>query len=227
MNEETGSMKEILDEYENEEWHVLIDLVTEHLPSQWRKMLLELKKPIQIKEVWYCGAYHAPAGRNNHHAHFGGWVSHVLEMWKVHTHMEEKIVIGGESSEYLSAARVLKGILLHDLHKTHLEFVPLMDERGVIKFEYSKHPFKKIQTPDQQSAYIAFKFDLQLDPLQLNALYNSEGGFAKDRPEYCSVLAKYLYILDELSSNVLNRIETNTLLNVREYASLQDILTTL
>jgi hypothetical protein len=49
----------------------------------------------------------------------------------------------------------------------------------------------------------------------LNAILNSEGGYSKTPTQWQTVLAKYVYVLDEISSNVLARLEKGNVYDVR------------
>jgi hypothetical protein len=71
-------------------------------------------------------------------------------------------------------------------------------------------------TKDVKSLYLAQQFGIMLNVYQLNALFNSEGGWAQNPPKWNSVLGKVLYLLDEISSNVTARTVQGNVVDVRE-----------
>lgn len=182
----------------------LMGLVQKHA-SDWTDGLLFLRDDVELEGfpgLVFAGLENAPAAKRNHHAYKGGLVAHYLEMWQIFCSMRLSCGLS-VGQGYINDERILKGIILHDLHKCWREFT-YTKEGG---FEYSKHPFLGLLRNDQRSAYLASHFGWELDPIQLNALYNSEGGWADSPPKFSSVLAKILYLLDELSGNVKARLE--------------------
>jgi len=211
-------VKEFNRQYDCEsKYQSLLTLIREEilLYQPWLKMLDNLKRDREHCGKIYAGALHAPAGKGNHHAYPGGWLDHALEMWQVYK-MWQKSGLLDKDQIFCESERVFKGIILHDLHKTLYEFYYTETEAGTVSFDYGNHSFKNLITNNFQSLYIANIFGIQLDPLDLNCLTCSEGGYAKDPPKFQSVLAKLVYLLDEISSNVISRNKTKTFLNVKE-----------
>lgn len=178
----------------------LCDTVAPVLGYRWHNMVYALGPDTLYDGITYFGLEKAPAAKGNHHHYLGGLVAHVLEMWDIHNNLAGPV--GADSR--LPDDRVLAGILLHDLHKAWCHFV--QDASVPSGFNYGKHPSSNLMTPDQKTVYIASKY-VQLDIVQLNAVYHSEGGWAASPPRWSTPLSKYVYLLDELSSNVRGRLQ--------------------
>jgi len=165
-----------------------------------------------------AGLMVAPAGQNNHHHYAGGLVIHYLEMWNWFVDLSASgnwnIPDADVKDFSLPADYIIKGIILHDLHKT-------MSFSVNTKYDISKPYTKKDNSPfvyaetqiGQQvtnntlSTYLYNKSVLpELTLHDLSALDNAEGGWAKNPSQNASVGAKVLYLLDELSGNVSGRI---------------------
>lgn len=169
-------------------------------------MLTCLKEDVVYDGIAYLGFVNAPAAKANHHACEGGLVSHILEMWNIHENMDLSLF---NKDPLITPRTVLAGIVLHDLHKGWCHFV--RDASVSSGVNYGKHPSSNLLTADQKTVYIASQY-VTLDMVQLNAVYHSEGGWASSPPKWASVLSKYLYLLDELSSNLRDRtIDVTTL----------------
>ena len=162
-------------------------------------------------EVEYLGFRDAPAAKGVHHAYLGGLVEHILEMWKYWTVLRLDVQ-GNDSTGLLNNKNVLTVLIMHDLHKAWTSYVEVESASGV---DYGKHPSSSLLTADQKSVYIAQSYGICLDIYQLNALYNSEGGWSASPPKFSSTLAKICYILDELSSNVAARSIGGNVVDVR------------
>ena len=160
----------------------------------------------------YLGMKRAPAASGHHHAREGGLVQHMLEMWQVW--MEQSGLIAaaaGESEGTLTHERVLKFILYHDLHKAFCTYVLLSDDPW--KVEYGKHESDTMLTNDTKTLWILQEHGIILDIIQMNAILLAEGGYSKIRPRKTSVLAKVGYLLDEMSGNVIDRVNQGTSYN--------------
>lgn len=154
------------------------------------------------------GFRRAPAAKRNHHAYEGGLVAHLLEMWALWQNLRPQL----NCPPYVSDERVLKGILLHDLHKAHRTYELTTAEPWEVK--YCDDETDMLMTADVKSLWLAHQAGISLDPEQINALLWAEGGFAKIRPKWSSVLAKVCYTLDELSGNGMARVRQRTLLDL-------------
>lgn len=156
-------------------------------------------------KVLYLGLKNAPAAKANHHAYVGGLTLHMLEMWTFWLDLRERFIGEGIPRDPLiTDSNVFLGILVHDLHKAWNTFVS--DTSIPSGVNYGTHPTSLLMTNDQKSAYI-LQFFFNIDAVMANCMYSSEGGYAKDAPKTQTTLAKLVYILDELSSNVLARTQ--------------------
>lgn len=159
------------------------------------------------------GFRRAPAARGNHHATEGGLVQHLLEMWNIWGRLGEDFL----AAPHVTPQRVLKAIILHDLHKAYRTYELLREDPWETR--YCDDATDMLMTSDIKSIWLAQRAGVELDPEQINALLWAEGGFSKIRPQWCSVLAKVCYTLDELSGNGLGRIRNGTLLSHRKPTS--------
>lgn len=155
------------------------------------------------------GFRRAPAAQGNHHAYEGGLVAHLLEMWSLWLKLRDQF----QSPPHVTDERVLKAIILHDLHKAHRTYELL--ETDPWRVTYCNDDTDMLMTSDVKSLWLAQRAGICLDPEQINALLWAEGGFSKVKPQWCSVLAKVCYTLDELSGNGLSRIRSRTFLSHR------------
>jgi hypothetical protein len=203
--------KEVLEE----NFLILKELTKNTLLSwqNWHRLFDDIAENREWEGVKFAGLKFAPAGKGNHHAFPGGLIDHMIQMWDIYNKWQDCGLIKAEQP-FCEVQRVLKIIILHDLHKGLFEF-SYTDTDGDIAFDYGSHPYKHLMTNDVRSLHMAQQFGISLDALEMNALLNSEGGWSKNPPKYTSVLAKLVYLLDEMSSNVMSRIATETSLNVR------------
>ena len=70
-------------------------------------------------------------------------------------------------------------------------------------------------TSNGKTFLLMAKYGVEVDALQMNALQWSEGGWAESKPRTGSVLSKLLYLLDEMSGNVIARLEQGNVMDVR------------
>lgn len=202
-------------------------LVSRYLGSKLGQNILSMLDDLQSDEtdngLLYAGFENAPAAVGNHHACKGGLVAHYLEMWNIWQGIKGTLlstILFTYSDPVIGHSRIndsdiLIGILIHDLHKARFTFRYTTDEdRSKDKknlnreFVYGSHPSNTMLTNNQKTAHILTHYSVDLDLVLLNCLYNSEGGFASERPKDTSILAKIVYVLDELSSNVSDRLSS-------------------
>lgn len=193
----------------------LKELVAIHIPGQDANRYLEMMNGIAEdvslpNDVLYLGFKRAPAAKGNHHAFEGGLVYHLLEMWSVWEYLREDTEFG----QYVNNERVLKAIIHHDLHKAFRTYKLIGEEPWAT--EYGDDPTDMLMITDVKSMWILMNYGIKLDPEQMNALQWAEGGFASIRPKHCSVLSKLCYLLDEMSGNVIGRIDAKTLIDHRK-----------
>lgn len=196
----------------------LYDAIAQYLPSpegtRYYAMLhdLEADAPDTIKsfkgeDLRLLGMRRAPAAKGNHHAFEGGWCYHILEMLDLWERMRIQVVT---PDDHLTDARILKGIINHDLHKVWRTY-------GLV----SADPWQCVYAEDNtdklleasirgpqgvfKSLFMLQRHGIQLDEIDFNVVINSEGGFGKTNSYWDTVVAKMVYLLDELSGNVVGR----------------------
>lgn len=159
------------------------------------------------------GLLRAPAAKGNHHAYEGGLMYHLLEMWQVYCGLRAHYGVDLLFEDCITDARVLKAIIYHDIHKAYLTF--RLIDADEWQTDYCNHETDQLMGSDMKSLWIITQVGIHPDPQQINALINAEGGYAKIKTRWVSSLAKLCYTLDELSGNVLSRIDTRTVLDLR------------
>jgi hypothetical protein len=203
-----------------ENWLDLSQLIVRHIPDfrdqQAHLSMLRILESDTIDadlNVTFLGFKRAPAAKGNHHAFEGGLVYHLLEMWSVYEGLCRHALNHKMDPQFVNDERVLKAIIYHDLHKAYRTYKLVSEDPW--QCDYAKDPEEDLMTTDIKSLWLLNHLDIKLDPQQLNALCWAEGGFSKIKPWDCSVLAKLCYLLDEMSGNVLARMETRTYLSHR------------
>jgi len=103
---------------------------------------------------------------------------------------------------------ILKYCLHHDLHKTYRTYELVSEDPWEVKYDYDQ-PSERAMPWSVKSVWILMQNGITLDPHQMNALMREGGGWSEQQMDRKgdSVLAKLGYLLDELSGNVLGRIE--------------------
>lgn len=199
-------------------WKLLNSLIQENLGvldrENYKNLLSRLYNDYESPNVLFLGFFRAPAAKGNHHDYEGGLVQHLLEMWGVwkvvrHNFIPQNILLG----DHINDDRVLRAIINHDLHKAYKTYELVRVDPWEVR--YANNSSDQLLTSDVKSITILSKNGITLDDEQMNVLLWAEGGFAKIRPNWTSVLAKICYLLDEMSGNVIGRIEKNTLLDHR------------
>jgi hypothetical protein len=194
-----------------ENWEKLKGLVAGNLPSREAAVFLHLldtlKEDQPNGQKHYLGFFRAPAARRNHHAYEGGLVQHLLEMWSLWDQLKPQL----NAPPFISDERVLKAIILHDLHKASRTYELMSSDPWEVR--HGDDETDMLMGTDVKSLWLAQRAGITLDPEQINALLWAEGGFSNIRPRWCSVLAKVCYALDELSGNGLARNRKRTFLD--------------
>lgn len=189
----------------------LMDLASTYTDAGHTNMLSQLAWDfVEPDGRTLLGARRAPAAKRNHHAFEGGWCYHILEMWSLWSTLKENPVIGRPHPD-LNDERVFKAILYHDLHKIHRTYRLLSLDPWITEYA-NEDPTERMMTWSTKSLWLLNKYKIELDPVQYNALLWSEGGWSEHARKLKggSVLAKVAYLLDELSGNVIGRIEQDT-----------------
>jgi hypothetical protein len=207
-------------------WLRLLTLVEDNITSQRAEHLdmlhlLEHDHPTFTLNTtdhltYYLGFKRAPAAKRNHHDHEGGLVTHLLQMWECYLQLEPMIrEMDGDAAAPVrrpTHEQVLKAILYHDLHKACLTYVLVSETPWETK--YGEDTSDKLLTHDTKTLWILNKAGIKLSQEQTNAILWAEGGFSQTRPQWSSVLAKLVYVLDEFSGNVLDRVRKGTTLDL-------------
>lgn len=193
---------------------LLTSYLDRNMSAAYTRMLNELRQDRSIDGHVALGMYRAPGSKDRHHNREGGLVAHLLEMWDIYMKMEP-IIMGGSFSPGLllnmSRQNVWRAILHHDLNKVWRYRIVYgsADDPNLWQVEYSKKDTAtELLGSTNKSLWILQKYGIELTLPLYNALLTSEGGYAKTRPRVDTAFAKLLYVLDELSANVVNRLQT-------------------
>lgn len=199
-------------------WLELLSLIDVYMSpenaAKWKAMLLDLAGDGETEtgEI-LLGFYRAPAASGNHHAYEGGLVAHLLEMWRVHFALRNSFPQLTECAPHVTDERVLTAILAHDLHKVYRTFILVSQPDEPWKVRYADEASDMLTTHDIKSLAILMRHGISMDDEQLNAFCLAEGGWSSIKPKWTTVLAKYCYLLDEMSGNVLARIAVGNLVS--------------
>ena len=195
----------------------LKDLFEAHLQEQdlqkHMQMLDALAPDQQVGPLLYLGLERAPAGKRNHHDFEGGLVAHLLEMWETYEVLKGRFA-QLEDGVHVTPARVLKGIVYHDLHKAYQCFA--LKSTNPWATEYGLNASELLAGKTAKTFLLLSRHGIVLDEEQINAICWSEGGWAELRPRWYSVLSKLCYLLDEFSGNCLDRVRRKTMLDVSQ-----------
>lgn len=186
-------------------WEKLQDLVTRKLGGRDREQYLALLEGLRHNVGDLLGFERAPAAQMNHHSFEGGLVFHLLEIWDGWLWLKPVSYV----QDHVDGKNIIQGIINHDLHKAHRTFQ--MISRSPWKTKYAKDHTDMNLPNHAKCMWLLNQYGVILSEMQMNALCSAEGGFSEILPKWTSVLAKVLYLLDELSGNVRNRIETGDL----------------
>lgn len=145
------------------------------------------------------GVLHAPASVRRHHSVVGGLLNHYLEMWVLHCKLS--------SCDFMYEVHdkdreIMDAIIIHDLHK--IDNIYMYEATN--RFSYNKSA-ESLLLPQNYRTIRLMPKELQT-PLMLNVIACAEGGWAKDPAQYASPLAKYIYLLDDMSANVVHAAES-------------------
>lgn len=157
------------------------------------------------------GLKYAPAGKGVHHDYLGGLVQHLFEMLSVSSSLGGLLAKEAAVDAPFNLCAIGAAVLLHDLHKGYLHFVQT-SEGG---FEYADNVTTKMFTPGQKTFAMLSEVGYNPSWEVAHILHNSEGGWAENAPAVCSVSAKYVYLLDELSV-CIDRLRQNKLEHVKK-----------
>lgn len=162
--------------------------------NMWESIKENERHPL---EGWWLGAKSAPAAKGNHHAREHGLIEHLLEMWNFWCDVPVP------DTDLVNSESVWRGILLHDLHKAYKTFV--LPRLGFWDVEYGDHYSDGLLNDELKSIWLAQQHGIRLSAMDMNVIVNSHGGYSKIRTKHQPMLAKMVYLLDEMSGNVVER----------------------
>lgn len=195
-----------------ENFQELKDLISSTLTGAGQDSYLRLLSHLEEDQIvdgeLLLGFKRAPAAKGNHHAFEGGLVVHYLEMWNWWKTLKTNI----GDHEQLSDDKILRGIINHDIHKAYRTFK--ISDEGTFA-TYANDPSDNMTNHVSKSQWVLSNSGVTMELEVLNALLLSEGGWSTVKTRWSSVLAKVVYLLDELSGNVQERIRLGTWDNVR------------
>ena len=182
------------------------------------------KKIIDIKgeEILSLGFKNSPAGSGNHHSYYGGLLTHLLEMWNISIDLENVIKNNlylteeGERNwdSYFNQADIFLLIVLHDLHKGYHTFssegITLNSINRGVPFKYIESMSSDSFTNSMLSLALPLSEGIKIPLRIIQAYQHSEGGWSDMKPRQTSVLGKYAYLLDEISGNIISRINSGS-----------------
>jgi len=170
------------------------------------------------------GLERAPAAKANHHDREGGLIEHMFEMYDCFIAMrrliEDHSLAHGMSKAHFdkefSAERAWRAILNHDIEKAYLTFEEIRTPNGpelpTWKVEYCRnHPLNKLLRGDHKSLWILGQHGIILDEFMMNTLFWAHGGFSEVQMEDVTCFGKLMYLVDEMSGNVLERCRKGTI----------------
>ena len=208
------------------------------MADAYRCMLDELRGDREVDGMILLGMRRAPGSKERHHPMEGGLVKHLLQMWGIWSTLKHTIrqSSGGTWHEQLSDQNVWRAILHHDLNKVwRYKVLPAQIrctcgdqtastcsvhgiDRGNTspadewKVDYAQDAdrHQAYLTKDMKTLFFLQKHGISISLPLFNALFTAEGGFSRLYPEKETVLAKVVYILDELSAGVVDRLLAGT-----------------
>lgn len=167
--------------------------------------------PAREDDIRLLGFGRAPAAKGYHHAFEGGLANHLLEMWSIWQHWKNQSM--GNVGEfpillidkfYGRDMEVFKAILHHDLHKAWQTFELVSEDPWEAK--YSQNPSQRRFSNMTKTLWLLQKHGIELDMEQYHTILVSEGGWAEIRTRETTPFAKLIYLLDEMSSNVISKL---------------------
>lgn len=211
---------------------VIGDYLVEEAREPMRQILQHIQFSQLIREegqaTYYAlGFIDAPAAKGHHHSFLGGLVHHLLEMWDIHLQISRRMFSFDSTAEFEKFnSDVLLVILLHDLHKGAWEYTSYVDPATTkdpfVSFDYQDKNVRsvakiwqsqeRVQLQKEQLVFfMAQQFGLILNIEVYNALLSAEGGWSNNPARHPSVFAKYTYLLDEMSGNIADRLNSGRL----------------
>jgi hypothetical protein len=159
-------------------------------------------------EVCLLGMRRAPASKNRHHNIQGGLVIHLLQMWEIWIGLRGILRDHNAIHAQLNDQNIWKCIVHHDLNKIW-KYKLVTEDPWSVDYAGDLDRITTLLGDTNKVLFLLNKQNIRL-PIPLhNALITAEGGFSTSpRPSAETVLAKVAYLLDELSANVVDRLQT-------------------
>lgn len=212
MNEEAAFRKmRTPEEQWNELTHLTTQQVIQHsrdgeLASRYMLLLNNARNDRMYGDVVMLGMMRAPASKNRHHAFEGGLVAHLLQMWKTWGILRPSIMTQWDPHP-ITDSLVWRAILHHDLNKVRCYKLVSTNPWEVDYADINQDRLDGLLGPTHKTIFQLMQANIPLSPILYNALITAEGGFSRDkRPSAETAFAKLLYVLDELSANVFDRL---------------------
>lgn len=178
--------------------------------TDYTLLLNDLRHDRHYGDSCILGMYRAPASKDRHHNVEGGLVQHLLQMWELWVDLQRVFRAHNAQHPLLNDAMVWKGILHHDLNKVW-KYRQVKRTDGVWEVDYARDTLQDLLGDASNKAlYFLMQRRIVLPLPLFNALITSEGGYSRQpRPKAETALAKTLYLLDDMSANVIDRMQTN------------------
>lgn len=190
--------------------HSLAALNTRDEVSQYNQLFNELRHDRWHGDVCLLGMRRSPGSKNRHHNREGGLVLHLLQMWEIWLGLRGVLRDQNAQHAQLNDLNVWKCILHHDLNKVwKYRFVAREDGGWEVDYANDMDRVTSMLGDAHKVVFLLMKHGIKLTIPLHNALITSEGGYSATRPYTETVLAKTAYLLDELSANVVDRLQTN------------------
>ena len=180
------------------------------LASKYVALLNGVRHDRMVNGSRVLGMFYAPASKDRHHAFEGGLVAHLLEMWDCWKLLRHE-VMAAPAAHPITDSLVWRAILHHDLNKVwRYKIVMPSPEWEVDYAKGDEDSLGHLLPSTFKTLAILNRFEIPMPPILMNALVTAEGGFSEGpRPRTETVFAKLIYLCDELSANVLNRLAAN------------------
>jgi len=196
-----------IDEARETKMQRLVGLAEKYDP-RYVTVLEGLRNDTRDNHRTLLGFERAPAATRRHHAYEGGLVGHLTEMWDFYLGLRAKLTHNMKWDADVLDARVYRGIINHDLHKAYHYYELLAWNPW--KCKWANSDTQQLLTDNHATLYVLGMFGVHLDLLDRNVLLNSEGGWCEKETYEVASVAKLVYLLDELSGNVYDRVRTGT-----------------
>jgi hypothetical protein len=150
------------------------------------------------------GLYRAPGSKDYHHRREGGLIEHMLEMWQLwEAGFKPMLSAFGSNHPAIRDHNVWRAIFHHDLNKVW-KYALLTEAEW--KVDYAMDLQSDLLGSSGKILHMLQLHGIRLPPLLINAILASEGGYSADPPRTETSFAKLVYLLDEMSANVVDRV---------------------